>query len=164
MLRAPAGDLFMNALTKIGQLSFIPRSTDLALLLLRLWFAIPLLWFHGWVKVQGYSSMSKAFPDPLGVGSQVSLSLAIFAEVLCSVLVVLGLFTRFAAASLSITMIVAFFLVHKMVFTGSASGELAFTYLGAFLTLLIAGPGRYSLDARMGGGGSSKPKSKPSRD
>lgn len=40
--------------------------------------------------------MALAFPDPLGVGSEISLILAIFGEVFCSVLLIFGLLIRLA--------------------------------------------------------------------
>jgi putative oxidoreductase len=46
-------------------------------------------------------------------------------------------------------MAVAFVMVHHMAFKGQNPGELAFAYLGAFLTLFLAGAGRYSLDAKL---------------
>ena len=95
--------------------------------------------------------IATAISDPLGVGSPTSLAMAVFGEVVCALLVALGLFTRFAAAVLAITMATAFFLVHKAALSGPGSGELAFVYLAGWVALLVAGAGRFSLDAKMGG-------------
>src|SRR5205085_7119475 len=97
----------------------------------------------GWSKLIGFSEMSGKFPDPLGVGSPISLALAVFAEVVCALLLALGLFTRFAAAVLAINMATAFLMVHKLALSGPHSGELAFIYLAAWVTLLVAGAGRF---------------------
>ena len=132
------------------QLNFIPRSSNLALLVLRLWLGLTMLLLHGLVKLQGYAEMSTKFPDPFGIGSKASLSLAIFAEVVCSILLILGLFTRFAALNLVVTMTVAFAVAHKAALTGPGNGELAFIYLAGYAVLLIAGAGRFSLDASLG--------------
>ena len=95
--------------------------------------------------------MAGKFPDPLGVGTSASLALAIFAEVGCAVLIAAGLFTRAAAFVQVILMSVAFFIVHKASLAhGPGSGELAFVYLSGFVTLLLAGAGRYSFDAKLG--------------
>ena len=134
-------------------LDFLPRSADAGLLLLRVWLGLSLLLLHGLAKLKGFSEMSSKFPDPLGVGSPASLGMAIFAEVVCSVLITLGLFTRFAATVLAITMATAFFLVHKMALSGPSSGELAFIYLAGFVALLVAGGGRFAIDAKLGGRG-----------
>lgn len=128
------------------RLSFLPKSPDCALLLLRLWLGITMLWNHGLAKATGFETYAAKFPALFGLSSKVNLGLAVFAEVGCSILLILGLFTRFAALSLAITMGVAFVMVHKMAFTGPASGELAFIYLGGYLVLLLAGGGRLGID------------------
>ncbi len=133
------------------KLNSLPRSADVALLVLRLWLGLSLLLLHGWGKLVGFSGMASKFPDPLGVSPKISLGLAIFAEVLCSALLAIGLFSRLATAALTITMATAFFLVHKAALTGPNGGELAFVYLAGFVALLVAGPGRFSLDERLWG-------------
>jgi putative oxidoreductase len=131
---------------KFLRLSFIPLSADLSLLLLRLWLGLSMLLLHGWSKLTGFSKLSAKFPDPLGIGSTASLSLAIFAEVGCAALLIVGFLTRFAALNLAITMAVAFFIQHKMQLSGAASGELAFIYLAGFLAILFAGSGKFAFE------------------
>jgi putative oxidoreductase len=128
---------------KVLSLSFVPTSIDLGLLLLRLWFGLSMLLLHGWPKLMGFSQMAGGFPDPLGVGSRLSLIFALIGEVLCSVLLVLGLYTRAAALGAAITMGVAFALVHQMTLRGENNGELAYAYLGVYLALFLAGAGRF---------------------
>jgi len=41
---------------------------------------------------------------------------------------------------------VAFTQIHKMTLGGQMPGEFAFIYFGAYLSLLLAGPGKLSLD------------------
>jgi putative oxidoreductase len=135
---------------KLLQLRLLPTSADLALLVLRIWFAVPLLTLHGWGKLANFAERSGRFADPFGIGPLASLSLAVFAEVFCSLLLVLGLCTRFAAIACGITVGTAFFYAHGMRFTGQGNGELAFMYLGAFVAILIAGAGRFSVDAQTG--------------
>jgi putative oxidoreductase len=137
----------MKKLASILRLDFLPASTDLSLLVLRLWLGGSLVVLHGWGKLMGYKKMAGSFPDPLKVGNEVSLALAVTGEVLCPVLLILGLFTRFAALGSAITMAVAFFLVHEMILN-ARSGELAFIYLAGFVTILLAGPGRFALDGK----------------
>lgn len=141
----------MNKLGSILRLEFLPASTDLALLVLRVWIGASMLLLHGWTKVSGYEALLKRWKDPIGIGNEASLWLAIFGEIACSALLILGLFTRFAALGLAITMAVAFFLVHKMALKGGFSGELAFMYLAGFVAILLAGPGRFALDKKSGG-------------
>lgn len=136
---------------RLLQFRFLPASPDLALLLLRVWFGASLLTLHGWSKFTGFAERSHRFADPFGIGSPASMALAIFAEVICSVLLMLGLATRFAALACGIVMTTAFFHAHGARLTGQGNGELAFMYLGGFVALLVAGGGRYSLDGRTGG-------------
>lgn len=152
----------MNTLIRLLQLKFLPASADLGLLALRLWLGGSLLVLHGWSKVLNYSKLASTFPDPLGVGSRWSLVLAILGEVLCTVLIMIGFFTRLAALGSAVTMAVAWYLVHKMALSGPASGELAFIYLAGFVTLIIAGAGRFSVDAGTGGN-TSRIKPQPPR-
>jgi putative oxidoreductase len=143
----------MNKVLSLLRLDFLPRSVDAGLLILRVWLGLSMALLHGKAKLLGYSQMAGRFPDVTGLGSSVSLSLAIFAELVCGLLLVLGLFTRFAALNLVITMAVAFFVAHAATLApGPKSGELAFIYLAGFIALLVAGGGRYSLDAKLGAG------------
>lgn len=138
------------AAMKFLHLNFIPRSADVGLLVLRLWFGGSLLLLHGWAKLTNFSSMSSQFPDLFGIGKAPTLALSTFAEVVCSALVALGLFTRFGALGCAINMFVAFWFAHGHQFTKQPSGELPFMYLGAFVALFLAGGGKFSVDARIG--------------
>ncbi len=135
---------------KLLHLNFIPRSADLGLLALRLWYGLPMLVVHGWAKVTGFQSMAGQFGDPIHIGQTPSLVLSAFAEVVASSLIVLGLFTRAAAIVSAINMGVAFWIVHGHRFSGAPSGEPAYLYLGAAVVLIIAGAGRFSVDAKIG--------------
>jgi putative oxidoreductase len=131
-------------MNKLFQLSFVPRSTDFALLVLRFWLGLTLLFNHGIGKLLHFSQVAPMMPDPLGVGAHLNLALVVIAEVLCSALVVIGFATRFAALIVVIEMLVAFTMVHhRALATGPGSGELAFLYLAGFLTIVLAGGGRF---------------------
>jgi putative oxidoreductase len=97
--------------------------------------------------------MAGKFPDPFGIGSTPSLALAVVGEVVCTALIVLGLFTRIAALGSGITMATAFWYAHGGRLTGTGNGELPFVFLGVFVALFIAGAGKYSLDAKLGAKG-----------
>jgi putative oxidoreductase len=135
---------------KFLHLNFLPRSADLALLVLRVWFGGAMLVLHGWDKLMNFSTYSGQFLKFLGLPQNVSLGLAIFGEVVCCALLVLGLFTRFAALGAAITMGVAFFMAHGAKLSGQGSGEMAFLFLGVFAALFFAGGGKYSVDANIG--------------
>jgi putative oxidoreductase len=128
------------------RLPFLNGLQDVGLLLLRVSLGFSMLLLHGWSKFQNFDSKAAGFPQVFGMPSSLCLSLAVFAEVVCSVLLILGLFTRFAALNLAATMAVAFFIVHKGVFTGPQSGELAFVYLIGAVALVFTGGGKFSAD------------------
>ncbi|MFR5955158.1 MAG: DoxX family protein [Odoribacter splanchnicus] len=77
------------------------KHLDGALLFLRLFIGGMML-SHGWAKLASFSTLSATFPDPLGVGSTLSLLLILFAEVGCSCLLIFGLMTRLAALPLDV--------------------------------------------------------------
>jgi putative oxidoreductase len=108
-------------------------SVDLALLLVRIACAFMIL--HGWGKFTDFSDGVADWPDPFHVGPVASKGLLV------------GLFTRFALIPLIICMLVIIFIVHS----GDPFGdkESAYIYLLMYLSLLLAGPGKYSLDRMM---------------
>jgi len=55
---------------------------------------------HGIEKLAHFKDIASGFPDPLGIGQPVSLALVMFAEVVGSLLLIMGLVTRFAALML----------------------------------------------------------------
>jgi len=100
---------------------------------------------HGIPKFLNYSENLHSFKDPLGVTSPISLTLAIGAEVFCSIALILGLRARFAAVPLLFTMLVAAILVH-----GSdpfQQQELPLLYASIFITLIVCGGGALQLDS-----------------
>ena len=98
-----------------------------------------MFWFHGLGKLERYSRLMTRFPDPLGIGNEYSLMLVIFAEVICSFFVIIGLFTRLALIPLIITMAVAFFIIHAD--DPFLKKELSFLFLTGFSALFFAGSG-----------------------
>mgnify|MGYP000627956594 CR=1 FL=1 len=122
--------------------------TDLGLFILRLTFGLGMM-AHGLQKMNKFAELSTTFPDPIGVGSTASLVLAVFAELFCSLLLIVGLLTPLALVPLIITMVVALFVIHGA--DPWAKKELAFTYLAVYAGLLFSGPGKLSLDYRLFG-------------
>jgi len=115
----------------------------IGLLLLRLSFG-GFMMVHGIPKLMAYSKLATSFPDPIGIGSNLSLIAAIAAEVGCSLLIIAGLGTRLATLPLAFTMIIAMFVVH-----GSdpwKAKELAACFLAVYAVLAFTGPGKFSLD------------------
>jgi putative oxidoreductase len=103
---------------------------------------------HGYDKLVHFGSYKATFMNFLGLGSSTSLALVVFAEFFCALFIIIGLFTRWAAIPLIITMCVALFKAHNGDFMGE--GEESALYLGTYLTLLLVGPGRISVDGMIG--------------
>lgn len=120
-----------------------PQTVSIAILAIRLLFGI-LIITHGYMKLANFGALEQSFPDPLGVGSQLSLILAIFAELLCGIAFTIGFLYRVVLIPLIFTMLVVVLFVH-----GSdplSVKELGILYLGIFCISYILGPGRFSVD------------------
>src|SRR5215470_12893851 len=111
--------------------------------------ALSLFLKHGIEKLTGYSTMVQHFPDPIHIGAHASLAFALLSDGICSVLVMMGLATRLAAAVILVNILTAFFFVHHAAYFSERHVELVATYIIIFLTLLFTGPGRFSIDARL---------------
>jgi len=133
---------------KILTIKYPRFAFSLATLILRLGLGITMLMAHGLDKLRHFSKYSGGFVDPYHLGRATSLSLDIFAEVFCSSLVILGLFTRLAAIPLIVAMATALFYVHHGDIFGM--GERAGLFLTGFVALLSIGPGRASVDRFIG--------------
>lgn len=123
--------------------------TDAGLLLLRVTIAGSLLLKHGWEKVFTFSSMAQHFPDPIHAGPVPTLVIAMIGDFVCSLLVIFGLGTRWAALYSFLNLFAAWAFVHRFAFLNKQQGghgELIVLYLGVMMTLFLTGAGRYSLD------------------
>jgi putative oxidoreductase len=121
------------------------KSFSLLLLCLRLLFGIMLM-LHGLEKVYNYTELCFVFPDPIHIGSEISLLFVIFAEILCSIFFIIGALYRIMMIPMVVIMLVAFFHIHER---SIVEGELAFIYLLMFILMYISGPGQYSIDAKI---------------
>ena len=144
-------------------LAALPLDPSLGLLLHRLALSFLMIRYHGWGKLAGWKdeavrlpnflSLAGAenelhtFPDYLGLSSELSYVLVTWLETFGSLAIALGLLTRFHAGGLVIAMSVAFLFHHEADFNG---GETAFSFAFGYLLLFLAGPGRHSLDRKLG--------------
>lgn len=126
------------------------------LLFLRLATGLMMLFGHGIPKWQNYGAILEKWTTvpaiwPLSyLTAPMSLMSAIAAEVFAAGLLALGLLTRPAAFVLGFAMVVAAFQYHgsdPFFSKGGAAKELAVLYLVPCFVLIIAGAGRWSLDA-----------------
>jgi len=120
------------------------KMNSLALLIVRVVVGFLML-THG---IQKFNMLMKGgpieFADPIGIGQGPSLFLAVFAELVCSALIIVGFATRLVTIPLIVTMVVAVFIVHGH--QGLETQELPILYLLIYVLLLITGSGKYSID------------------
>jgi putative oxidoreductase len=117
---------------------------------------------HGWPKIQNPTGWMM----PQGAVPPIFQALAAVAEFGGGIALILGLLTRVAAAALAITMATAITTVHlamgdPFVNPKGSSWELAGIYLACSILLLLAGPGRISLDAMLFGSRAGVPVDRP---
>lgn len=127
--------------------NFSPAAS-FGLLLVRVVTGALLIYGHGWPKLANFSERAGRFADPLHIGHDRSLMLAIFAEAVCALCVAFGFATRFAAGVIVILFLVILLVVQR----GEPFGELelAMLYGAVYVCLVFTGPGSYALDARYG--------------
>ena len=122
---------------------------DLGLLFLRTSGALFLLWVHGLPKLLNYSEQLRLIEDPFHLGATVTLSLAIFAEVLCPLLIIAGVLVRLACLPVLSVLWIALLVVHPQ--WSLEEGQFGWLLLILFTSLFIAGPGRLALNVRFAG-------------
>ncbi|ADX68445.1 DoxX family protein [Weeksella virosa] len=132
---------------KLFHVGKLDTKTNYALLFLRVSVSLLML-THGVTKLLNFFDLAPLqFPDPLGIGPELSIILAILAEVVCSILLILGLWTRAVLIPLIVTMFIAIFMVH--LHHDLATKELTIIYLIVYIVLMITGPGKFSLDYKI---------------
>lgn len=132
-------------LKKVLLSTSMPKSSaDWTTLLLR--FALAGIIFpHGWEKITHFGEKSEQFYSFLGMGSSFSLVLCIIAEAVCAILLIIGLFTRFAAGLLAINFLVILS-IHQFDILGPSKSDFPLALLIMSLAILFLGPGKHSLD------------------
>ncbi|WP_455922890.1 DoxX family protein [Pseudomonas putida] len=122
-------------------------SADLALLWLRVCAAVFLLTVHGLPKLLNFQAQLQLIEDPFHLGAVPTLCLAIFAEVLCPLLIIAGVFTRLACLPVLAVLLVALVFVHPE--WSLEQGQFAWLLLILFTTILIGGAGRLAVAPRL---------------
>lgn len=134
---------------KLMTSKYAEPSVSIALLLLRVISGSAMLMNHGLKKINNFNAIAaKGFADPFHIGVKASLGLTVFAEVFCAGMIIIGLLTRLATLPLIIAMVVALFFAHNGDFYGE--GESSGLFLTMFLIIFLMGPGKYSLDKKIG--------------
>ncbi len=107
-----------------------------------------LLMRHGIDKIMHFATLSTSFPDPLYIGHEASLLLAIFAEVVCSAAVIIGFLYRLALLPMIFVMFIIVLDIGQH--TSFSSNELPIAYGFVYLLMYWADAGRYSVDGWIG--------------
>ncbi len=120
------------------------KNLHIVLLLIRVLIGAFMI-IHGLQKTQLlFAEGGIKFADPIGLGATVSLLLVLFAEIICSGLIMIGFGTKLAVIPLITTMLIAVFVVHAD--HGFAKQEMGLHYLLTYILLLVTGSGKYSID------------------
>lgn len=124
---------------------------DLAKLLLRLGLGT-LIFFHGWAKVRHGVGGIEAMLAMRGLPAFLAWGVYL-GEVVAPALIILGVYTRLAAALILVNMMFALLLAHSGHFAHFTSSggwrlELQAMYIVGALAVLMLGSGRYALGGR----------------
>lgn len=137
-------------------LSGNPLDINLGLLVIRIIIGL-LMAFYGYEKLTHFNEMATSDfwtkqVSFLGTPSTISLGLTVFAELFCSLLLIVGLFTRVSLFFLMFCMAWIFLVVFpfSIVDKGDNGYQFndAFVYFSIYLALFFTGAGKYSLDAK----------------
>ncbi|AZF31839.1 DoxX family protein [Pseudomonas sp. R4-35-07] len=123
------------------------KKQDIGLLFLRVSGALFLLWVHGLPKLLNYSDQLKLIEDPFHLGAPLTLLLAIFAEVLCPLLIIAGVWTRLACLPILAVLVIALLVVHPE--WTLFEGQFGWLLMIIFTSILIAGSGSLRLGQRL---------------
>jgi putative oxidoreductase len=132
---------------KLLSTAYSDNAFNFAMLVQRVVTGLMLLIAHGLLKISNFSELSGTFFDPFHIGHRNSLVLCIFSEVFCSMLLVLGLFTRLAAFVIVLELSFLVFMYHRG--QPIKNLDLAIMYLTSTFSVLLLGPGRVSVDGMM---------------
>ena len=121
---------------------FRGKGVSAFILILRIFFGV-MFFIHGLGKMMNFSELSLTYPSVFGLGSYMTLMLAVFTEFCCSLFLIAGLLFRIMVLPMIVAMAVAFFDIHDGFLP---EGELALIYMAVFIILYFVGPGRFSFD------------------
>ncbi len=123
------------------------KGNDYGLLILRIVAGLVIFYGHGIEKIQMlFSGQEIQFLDPIGIGGTTSFYMAFFAEAICAILLIVGLFTRWSALILSINFLVILFFHGFVAKDGFQVLEARFLYMMGYVVIMLLGPGKISVD------------------
>lgn len=122
-------------------------SKSVTLFLLRILVSLAMINTHGIKKLIDFEGTIKYIPDPLGIGGELSALVAIIANVIAPIFIILGLGTRLAILPILCVTLIGFFIVHGN--DSWAIRDVPLMYSLTYLTVFFLGPGKYSLDYQL---------------
>jgi putative oxidoreductase len=144
-------------MSKLFSFSTIPLNQDLGLLIIRLIIGL-LMAFYGFEKLIHFSDMAASDfwaknVNFLGLTGKTPLALTVFAELFCSLFLMLGVFTRVSLFFLMFCMAYIFVVIFPFSILDKGDNGYqfndAFIYFAIYLGLFFTGPGKYSLDYKI---------------
>ena len=143
-------------MSKLNLFSKTAINTDFGLLLIRLIIGL-LMAFYGYEKLTHFNEMATSDfwaknVSLLGIHGAFPLALTIFAEFVCSILLIFGLFTRLSLLPLMFCMAYIFLVIFPFSILNKGDNgfefNTPFVYFVIYLGLFFTGPGKFSLDAK----------------
>lgn len=125
------------------------NAQDIGLLFLRVSAAVFLMVVHGLPKLLDFHAQLSLIEDPFHLGASLTLSLAIFAELVCPIFIAAGLFVRLSCLPIIVVLLVALVVVHPQ--WSLEEGQFGWLLLIIFTAVFMTGPGRLALNARLNG-------------
>lgn len=128
--------------------------SNMARLFMRLFVGVMFLQF-GIRQLVTFEVARFTFPSVMGISSETSLIIMICVELICSLFIMAGFLTRLSCVPPIVTMIAAeYYILHDLLpddnsiagIDGTAPGYLPIMFIGIYFFILLAGPGRISLD------------------
>jgi putative oxidoreductase len=159
------------SLPKLFHVNHDSPAADLALLSMRIIVGLTLFNYSGAPKLFHLPALISSGSDPLRTGALASASMifATFALGICTLFVVVGLATRYAAFFTTISLAGTFFLIDHSLSTNllepghNTHAEVTWLYMSAYFALIFTGPGRYSLDSVLSKTSSARLAHEPAR-
>ena len=127
--------------------------TNMARLFMRLFVGVMFIQF-GISQLVHYNELCSTFPSMLGLSHQACLNIMIVIELVCSTLIMIGFLTRFPTIPAVLAMAAAAFYIANDLLPETASwgitanqpAYIPIMFIGIFLFILLAGPGKISID------------------
>ena len=120
-------------------------NTNITLLITRLVFSLSMM-THGYPKLLNLFSSNPSFGNPIGIGEVPTLIIAVLAEFIAPIFIIIGYRTKIFTLLPMVTMVIAAFVVHLD--DPFKRKELALLYLVGFLIIFLMGPGKYSVNKK----------------